>query len=155
MGVAFVSVRFSFKYLIPRIVKNIAKSQEFLMLFALGWCFLYGAWFEYLGFGMEIGSLLAGITLASSAYKSELIARIKSIKDFFIVIFFILLGANITLDIQINMSYLISFIVFIFLIKPLIVMLILGFQGSTKKDAFLSGLCFSHISEFSFIAVMF
>ncbi len=77
---------------------------------------------------MEIGCLLAGMVLANSAYKNEVIAKIKSIKDFFIVIFFVLLGANIGPDTQIQKNYLMYFALFILLIKPLIVMLILGFQ---------------------------
>lgn len=50
VGIVVVLVRFSLKHFIPKIIKTIAKSQEFLMLFALGWCFIYGAIFEYLGF---------------------------------------------------------------------------------------------------------
>ncbi|HCY20919.1 TPA: hypothetical protein DIC40_03565 [Patescibacteria group bacterium] len=40
---------------------------------------------------MEIGTLIAGITLANSSYRFEITSRIKSLRDFFIVIFFVLL----------------------------------------------------------------
>ena len=54
VGLYFVS-----KYIIPKITKKIAESQEYLFLFSIGRCFLLGALFYRLGFGIEIGTLIA------------------------------------------------------------------------------------------------
>ena len=83
------------RYLIPRITKKIAESQEYLFLFSIGRCFLLGALFYRLGFGIEIGTLIAGMTLANSSYRFEITSRIKPLRDFFIVIFFVLLGSHV------------------------------------------------------------
>ncbi len=79
------------KWVIPYITKKIAKSTEFLFLFGIGWCFLLGSLFHKLGFGIEIGTLLAGISLATSDYRFEIMSRVKSLRDFFIVMFFVFL----------------------------------------------------------------
>lgn len=42
------------KYLLPYFTRKIAESQEFLLLFSIGWCFITSAIFQTLGFGMEI-----------------------------------------------------------------------------------------------------
>lgn len=47
------------KYIIPRLTKKIAESQEYLFLFSIGRCFILGALFYRLGFGIEIGTLVA------------------------------------------------------------------------------------------------
>jgi len=92
-----------------------------------------------LGFGIEIGALVAGISLATSSYRFEITSRIKSLRDFFIVIFFVLLGTGVHFDTAIHyIPQIICFILFVLIIKPIITMLILGLMGHTKKNNFLA-----------------
>jgi Kef-type K+ transport system membrane component KefB len=79
------------KYLIPRISQKIAESQEFLFLFAIGRCMILGTIFYYAGFGLEFGTLIAGMALSNSPFKYEISSKIKSLRDFFIVMYFVLL----------------------------------------------------------------
>ena len=76
-------------YIFPRITKAIAKSQEFLLLFSIGWCFAIASLFYYLNFSIEAGALLAGITLSLSPYHYEISSKMKPLRDFFIILFFI------------------------------------------------------------------
>ncbi|HRX64230.1 MAG TPA: cation:proton antiporter [Candidatus Absconditabacterales bacterium] len=142
------------KYLIPRVTNAIAKSKEFLFLFAIGRCFILGSLFYKLGFGMEIGALIAGITLATSAYRFEITSKIKSLRDFFIVMFFVLLGSHVhfTTDIMFYVKVLILS-GFILVIKPIITDIILGIMGHTRKNSFLAGASLGQISEFSFLLI--
>ncbi len=139
------------KYFIPKITKKIAESQEFLFLFSIGWCFILWALFQYLWFGIEIWALAAWVSLATSSYRFEITSRIKPIKDFFIVIFFVLLGSHVDFSAGINWLHIAVFSTFILLVKPLIIMIILGFMWHTKKNNFLSWASLGQISEFSFI----
>ncbi|MCX6824617.1 MAG: cation:proton antiporter [candidate division SR1 bacterium] len=143
------------KYFIPIVTKKIAESQEYLFLFSIGRCFILGALFYKLGFGIEIGTLIAGITLASSSYRFEITSRIKPLRDFFIVIFFVMLGSHVNFG-TITMGMLlpvIIFIGFVLIIKPIITMIILGFLGHTRKNNFLTGISLGQISEFSFLVI--
>ena len=75
-------------YVLPKITKQIAKNQELLFLFSIGWCFLVASLFYYSGFSIEIGALLAGIGLSMSPYRLEIAYKVKPLRDFFIIIFF-------------------------------------------------------------------
>lgn len=76
---------------LPRFHRLIAGSQEFLFLFALGWGFGFAALFQHAGFSLEIGALLAGVSLAGLPFAQEISARLRPLRDFFIVVFFITL----------------------------------------------------------------
>ena len=141
-------------YVLPRITKTIAKSQEFLLLFSIGWCFALATLFYYFNFSIEIGALLAGITLAWSPYRYEISSKMKPLRDFFIVLFFILLGSQMRFaDISLYIIPILIFSAFILIGNPLIVMILMGLLGYTKRNSFLAGLTVAQISEFSLILI--
>lgn len=150
VGLYFIS-----RYFIPKITKKIAESQEYLFLFSIGRCFILWAIFYRLGFGIEIGTLVAWITLANSSYRFEITSRIKPLKDFFIVIFFVLLWSHVDFwSIHVSMLIpLVVFSLFVLIIKPVITMIILWALGHTRKNNFLTWSALGQISEFSFLIV--
>ncbi len=140
--------------LLPRIIKFAAKSQEFLLLFSIGWCLALAAVFSVFGFSVEIGALLAGVTLSLSPYRFEISARLRPLRDFFIVLFFILLGSQMIFS-SFNklLIPIILFSAFTLFIKPILIMILLGLFGYTKRTSFLTGITLAQISEFSFIVI--
>ena len=139
-------------FAIPKITKAVAKSQEFLLLFSLGWCFAIATLFSILGYSIEIGSLLAGISLSTSPYKQEISSKLKPIRDFFVFLFFIWLGSQLTftnLSSQIMPTIVFSLIILIG--NPIIVMSLMGLLRYKKQTSFLAGLTVAQISEFSLI----
>ncbi|MFC1666174.1 cation:proton antiporter, partial [Nanoarchaeota archaeon] len=141
-------------FVLPRFIKNIAKSQELLFLFSICWCFVVAAGFIWLGFSLEIGALIAGIVLSISPYSTEISSRIRPLRDFFVIIFFIILGLNIQLNnihsIALN-AIILSIIALVF--KPIILMMIGTLFGYTKRTNFLVGSTLAQISEFSLIVL--
>jgi len=122
-------------YVLPRITKQIAKDQELLFLFSIGWCFLVSSIFFYFGFSIEIGALLAGIGLSMSPYRLEIAYKVKPLRDFFIIIFFIVLGSQMHLSsISPILLPAIIFSLFILIGNPLIVMVLMGMLGFTKRN---------------------
>ncbi len=110
------------KYILPNIMKHVAKSQEFLLIFGIGRCLLYAASMEAFGFSLEIGALIAGLTMASLPYRFEIESKMRPLRDFFIVLFFVFLGSQLQLNELV--SYIIPIIVFSLFVligKPLIV----------------------------------
>jgi len=141
--------------ILPRVHKFIAGSQEFLFLFAIGWGFGAAALFERAGFSLEMGALLAGVALASLPYAQEIAARLRPLRDFFIVVFFITLGTGLNFGHISNLlpAIIIGSIVVIIL-KPLIVLGIMGLLGYTKRNSFKSAVATAQVSEFSLVFVI-
>ena len=141
------------KYLLPYFTRKIAESQEFLLLFSIGWCFITSAIFQTLGFGMEIWALMGGITLSTSPYRFEIASRMKVLKDFFIVVYFVLLGSQISFDGNLNRPFIGAGLAAVIFFKPRITMWLMKLMGHVKKNNFLTGLTLIPMSEFSFILI--
>lgn len=147
---AFLSTK-----VLPRATKSFAKSQELLFLFALAWGFGIATAVNYIGFSIEIGALLAGVALAQLPYAHQIGARLKPLRDFFVVLFFISLGENLHLEnlaAALVPALVLSLIVII--LKPLVVMSSLGVLGYTRRTSFKTGINLSQISEFSIILIV-
>ncbi len=141
--------------LIPLASKWFAKSQEFLFLFAIAWGFGIASLFGMAGFSHEVGALFAGVSLASLPYATEMATRLKPLRDFFVVLFFVFLGERFIFDDFSNIllpALVLSAIVVIG--KPLFIMASLGALRYTKLTSFKAGVHLSQISEFSIVLVV-
>ena len=150
-----ISISLASVYLLPSLSTFFAKSPEYLFLFSLAWGFGMASVFGWMGFSIEIGALVAGVSLSFSPYGQEIASRLKTLRDFFLLIFFVLLGSRVSFD---NFSsFFIPFLVFllfIIIVKPIIITVILELFGYTKKTSFLTGISLAQISEFSFILLI-
>ncbi|MDD5086803.1 MAG: cation:proton antiporter [Candidatus Nanoarchaeia archaeon] len=141
-------------YILPSLSDFFAKSQEFLFIFAVSWGFGLSILFLYLGFSIEVGALIAGIMLSISPYSHEISSKLKPLRDFFIISFFIILGSQMAFgDIGNLIVPAIIFSFFILVGNPLIVIILMGLMGYSKKIGFMAGLTVAQISEFSLILI--
>lgn len=142
-------------YLLPRLGPFLARSQEYLFLFSLGWGFGVAAIADVSGFSIEIGALAAGVALANSPYAHEISSRMRPLRDFFIVLFFIVLGTKLDLaSLGDNFLPAVALSGLVLVGNPIIVMSIMGLMGFTRKISFKAGLTVSQISEFSLILIL-
>jgi len=142
------------RYVLPRLVAVMARSQELLLIFAIAWGTGLAALGEWAGFSKEAGAFLAGFSLASTAYREAIGARLAGIRDFLLLFFFIDLGAKLdfsTLGEELWPAVILS--AFVLIGNPLIVMAIMGWMGYRKRTSFLAGLTVAQISEFSIVFV--
>lgn len=148
----FIAVYLVTKYILPRIVKFVASSQELLFLFSISWGLALSSGFYAYGFSSEIGALVAGVSLSMTPYAFQIGSRLKPLRDFFIVLFFVLTGSQIQLN---NFSQIIFpaviFSIYVLIGNPLIMLIIMRALGYHRKVSFLTGLTVSQISEFSLI----
>ncbi len=140
------------KTILPILFKFVARSQELLFLVALGWCFALASILFSLGFSIEIGALLAGISLAASGFSHEIESKIRPLRDFFLIIFFIMLGTGLALG-NLAQLWLPALVMSLYVLigNPLIAWLIMRFMGYHPRTAWLTGTTVAQISEFSFI----
>ncbi|MCC9169082.1 cation:proton antiporter [Pontibacter harenae] len=148
----FAVVILLMKFVIPKLTKMLADSQELLVLFSIGWAILLAALGDYLGFSKEVGAFLAGISLASTQYREVISGRLTSIRDFLLLFFFLDLGSQLDLGVMGERIFpSLIFSAFVLIGNPMIVLIIMGIMGYHKRTAFKAGLTVAQISEFSLI----
>ena len=140
------------RFIANPLVERLSRAPELMVSFAIGWAALLAAIGYYLGFGKELGGLLAGVSLASTSFREAIAARLASLRDFLLLFFFIALGASLDLSILgASVSAAIVFALFVLIGNPLIVLAIMGAMGYRRRTGFLAGLTVAQISEFSLI----
>lgn len=141
--------------ILPLLNKTIAGSQELLFLFSIAWGLGVGAIFKETGFSLEVGALAAGVSLATFPYAQEAASRLKPLRDFFIVLFFVVLGSQLDLGNVLEvLPIAIILSAFVLIGNPIIVMAIMGILGYTKKTSFKTSLAVAQISEFSLVLLL-
>jgi Kef-type K+ transport system membrane component KefB len=140
--------------ILSRLTNFVSKSSEFLFMFSLAWGLSISYLYQILGLSLEIGALIAGVTLSMTPYSYEISSRLKPLRDFFILMFFILLGSQMVFENTASLVYpIIIFSLFVLFIKPILVLITMNLLGYNKKNGFLTGLAIAQISEFSLILV--
>jgi Kef-type K+ transport system membrane component KefB/Trk K+ transport system NAD-binding subunit len=152
-GVLFLGmVALLMRFVLPALVRYVARSVELLVVFAISWAVLLAAGGEALGFSKEVGAFLAGVALASTDYRDAIGARLVTVRDFLLLFFFIDLGARLDVaGLGAMATPAIVFSAFVVIGNPLIVMIIMGFMGYRRRTGFLAGLTVAQISEFSLV----
>ncbi|TAN32409.1 sodium:proton exchanger [bacterium] len=84
------------KYVLPHLFRAVAKAPELVLVSALAWCFFLAGVASFIGLSREMGALIAGISLSTFPYNLDVMAKAVSIRDFFVTLFFVALGMQIT-----------------------------------------------------------
>ncbi len=152
-GLALILISYLIgRYVFSYVLRASASLPELLFIIALAISFLYAALAYYLGFSIVIGAFIAGVALASSPYTFEIIGRVISLKDFFLVIFFVSLGMQITtFNLDGTWIFLFVMLILILVAKPFIIFGLLKLFKHSNRTSFSSGLSLAQISEFSLV----
>lgn len=142
------------KYIFPRLLKYVASNSEMLFLFSLAWGTILASLFDILGFSVEIGALIAGVALSATPFAAEISSRMKPLRDFFILLFFITLGSQIALG-SLGTIIVPALILstFVLIGNPIIMIVIMNLLGYKRKTSFLIAVTIAQISEFSLILI--
>jgi Kef-type K+ transport system membrane component KefB len=95
VGVLVATAMVLSRYVLPRLFHQIARRPELILLGALAWCFLIGEIAEKLHLSREMGSLVAGVSLSTFPYALDVTAKVTTLRDFFITLFFVAVGMTI------------------------------------------------------------
>lgn len=140
------------RFLLVRPFGWAARSPDMLLIWSLGWCFLYVMLGEAMGLSPELGAFLAGISLAQLDCSHDLRRRAHPLMNFFVAIFFISLGAQMELEsalVHLNAAVWLS--LFVLIGNPVIFVWIIARSGYSERTSFLTGVTVAQISEFSFV----
>ena len=139
-------------YVLPGFLKRVSNSSEMLFIFTVAWCFGVASVFYIFDFSIELGAIVAGMSLASSPFKLEISSRVRALRDFFLVIFFIVLGAQMGTS-PISDIWLPSVVLSLFILigNPAILYFLFRLLKFTRRNSFLAGLTAAQVSEFGFV----
>lgn len=156
-GAVFIAATALISPYLPKLLDLISRSRELLFLFSIAWALgvaaLAGS--KFVGLSIEVGGFLAGLSLAGSAENFQISSKLRPLRDFFLILFFVGLGTNMLLGISPELvSSAVALSLFVLIGNPLIILIIMGLMGYRARTSFLSGLTFAQISEFSFIIMV-
>jgi len=145
-------VYFLSRVVLPVILKKVAQSGEFLLIFTLAWCFAIAGLGEWAGLSLEVGAIMAGLSLGTSVYRTEISSRLKPLRDFFIALFFIILGSEMYfVDFMSSVLPGLILSAFVLIGNPLILYFLYRRMKFTRRNSFLAGLTAAQVSEFGFV----
>jgi len=91
VAVAFAASRF----VLPPVFKLVARLPELVLVGALAWCFALAGLADWLGLSYAMGALVAGVMVSTFPYTLDVVAKVTSLRDFFVTLFFVGLGMEI------------------------------------------------------------
>ncbi|MBI2411145.1 MAG: cation:proton antiporter [Candidatus Kerfeldbacteria bacterium] len=150
----FLAALLSSRFLLRYIFTYFARSSELLFLGSICWCLVFSVLALQLGFSVEVGALLAGISLSFLPYSIEIAHRITSLRDFFLPLFFAILGGE--LIFSTNAHILLPTIIlslFVLIVSSVVVTGALLLFGYRSHTSFQAGFAIGQVSEFSFILI--
>lgn len=83
------------KKVLPPLFQSVAKVPELVLVGSLAWVFIVCAGANAAGLSREMGALIAGVSISTFPYNMDVVARVVSIRDFFVTLFFVALGMQI------------------------------------------------------------
>lgn len=154
-GLLFVVLLFVVsRTVFPRITKLLESSRELMLILSIGWALGIAVMCARIGFSIEVGALLAGMSLAGLPFSLGMATQLRPLRDFFIILFMIHLGYSLTTEqTEGVLPAVFVFSLLVLFIKPLVTLAILGAQGYTKRASFKAAVSMSQVSEFSLVFV--
>lgn len=141
---------------IPLIMTHVARTQnqELFLLVTLAISLGTAAVTQMVGLSLALGAFLAGLIISSSEYGHETLARLLSLRDAFVALFFVTIGILIDPSVIVdNLSLLATMIGLIVGGKLLIWTTVVRLFGYSWITALLAGIGLTQIGEFSFVLV--
>ncbi len=86
---------FTVRYVVNALFQRFDIITEYVFLLSLGWGLLGAGVASYIGLSYEMGAFIAGVTFASSPVAMVVAENLKPLRDFFLILFFFAIGANI------------------------------------------------------------
>ncbi|NNM71683.1 cation:proton antiporter [Enterovirga aerilata] len=139
------------RFVLPHIFRGVARVPELVLVGALAWCFLGGELAHRLHLSREMGALIAGVSLSTFPYALDVTAKVTSLRDFFVTLFFVGLGMTIPLPSWSVLETALVLALFTVASRLLTTMPPLYLMGQGIRASFLPALNLAQISEFSLV----
>lgn len=163
VGVAFgkaALILVPFSYLAAKVVPSLlarvarTQSQELFLLVVLGVGIGTAALTQAVGLSLALGAFLAGLLISESEYAHETLARLLSLRDAFVALFFVTIGALIVPTTVVENLPLLGVMIGLIVVGKLAIgTAVVWLFRYPLSTAFLVGIGLTQIGEFSFVLV--
>jgi Kef-type K+ transport system membrane component KefB len=149
LAVSFAASRF----LLPALFRSVARLPELVLVGALAWCFLVAGLAAALGLSREMGALVAGVAISTFPYTMDVAARVNTLRDFFVTLFFVSLGMQIPAPTGDMLMWACVLSALVVVSRSITVFPVLYKMKMGHRSSLLPMLNLSQVSEFSLVMV--
>jgi Kef-type K+ transport system membrane component KefB len=149
MAIAFTASRFA----LPPIFRSVAHMPELVLVGAIAWCFLIAGTADAFRLSREMGALIAGVAISTFPYTLDIAAKLTSLRDFFVTLFFVALGMAVPPPNSTFILWAVLIAIFVFASRLLTVFPCLHAMRQGFRSSLLPALNLSQISELSLVIV--
>ena len=151
-GAVLVAAAFlASRYVLWRLFEAAARRPELVLISAMAWCFAVSGVAERLGLSREMGALIAGVSISSFPYGSDVISKVTGVRDFFVTLFFVALGMKVPVPSVELLSQALLVLVFVFVSRFIAIVPTTYFMRDGLYPGAVTALNLSQISEFSLV----
>lgn len=157
LGRVAVLMAFAFiisRYALPLLFRTVARLPELVLVGALAWCFMVAAFASLLDLSREMGALVAGVAISTFPYALDVTAKVTSIRDFFVTLFFVALGMMIPRPDLAVIGWALAVCLFLAGSRFLTVFPLLHWMKQGHRVGSLVGINLSQLSEFSLVILL-
>ena len=139
------------RFALPPLFRHIARLPELVLVGALAWCFLLGELAQQLGLSREMGALIAGVAISTFPYALDVAAKVTSLRDFFVTLFFVGLGLKTNVP-TLHTSYVaLGIVAFVVVSRIVTIFPPLYWVRSGLRHSLLPAINLCQLSEFSLV----
>lgn len=147
VGVAWLLAR----YVLPGLFRRVGKMPELMLVLTMSWAFAMCTLADALHLSMEMGALIAGVSIASFPYQTDVVAKVSSLRDFFITLFFVALGLQIPTPSVPVLKLSVAIFFFVQFSRVLTVFPVLYFLHYGNRASLVPSINLSQLSEFALV----
>jgi len=147
--IAFTGSRF----LLPPIFKAVARLPELVLIGAIAWCFIIAGAAGYFHLSREMGALIAGVAISTFPYTLDIAAKLTSLRDFFVTLFFVAMGMAVPAPSVSFIGWALLITGFVFASRLLTVFPPLHWMRQGFRASLLPSINLAQISELSLVIV--
>ena len=135
----------------PAVLGRFRDDEEILLLLVLSTLFIFVGLASFFDLPLASGAFLAGVSLSGFPVNGLIRGQLASLADFFHTLFFVALGAFLTLPSPSELARGLVFAFLVILVTPPLVTFVAERAGFSARPSITAGLLLSQTSEFSLV----
>jgi len=140
------------RYVLVRLLARFDQTQEYIFILSIGWCLGMAKLSATLGISEDIGAFIAGVSLAAHPISQFIAEHLKTLRDFFLVMFFFAIGASFDFQFLPVVFWPALLLAALCLtVKPLLFYYLLKYEGESRQVSSEVGVRLGQASEFSLL----